>query len=303
MFGYIKPYNQELKLKEIQRYSGCYCALCDQLKRDYGFLSRFILNYDVTFLLICLDYFSSEEKAARKIRCPYNPMRVKRTKLSPESLQYSAFINYWLVVEKLKDDIADERNLWKWLLYKIIVTNRGYKQSLAKYQTRVAQLSDMLQSVYQRENSVKTVADFDLVTNAFGSFFSKMFLLGIDSEQEESARSQAEAVFFQIGKWIYIIDAFDDLQDDIKRKRFNLLFSLEDGETITKEAAFEKTLSMHLFIKSKIKSLLAATGSKLEDDCIVNIITDGIDFMFCKIVLKKYKEYKERLKDYGYGLE
>ena len=71
MFGYIKPYNQELKLKEIQRYSGCYCALCDQLKRDYGFLSRFILNYDVTFLLICLDYFAAEEKDARKIRCPY----------------------------------------------------------------------------------------------------------------------------------------------------------------------------------------------------------------------------------------
>lgn len=303
MFGYIKPYNQELKLKEIQRYSGCYCALCDQLKRDYGFWSRFILNYDVTFLLICLDYFSSEEKDTRKIRCPYNPMRVKRTKLSPESIQYSAFINYWLVAEKLKDDITDERSLWKRLLYKFIVANRRYKKRLTKYQTKVAQLSDMLQSVYQRENSVKTATDFDLVTNAFGCFFSKMFLLGINSEQEESAQGQAEAVFFQIGKWIYIMDAFDDLQDDIKRKRFNLLFSLEDGNAITKEAAFEKTLSMHLFIKSKIKSLLSATGSKLEDDCIVNIITDGIDFMFCKIVLKKYKEYKERLKDYGYSLE
>lgn len=303
MFGYIKPYNQELKLKEIQRYSGCYCALCDQLKRDYGFLSRFILNYDVTFLLICLDYFSTKEKDTRKIRCPYNPMRVKHTKLSAESLRYSAFINYWLVAEKLKDDIADERSLWKRLLYKTIVANRGYKQSLAKYQTRVEQLSDMLQSVYQRENNVKTVVDFDLVTNAFGGFFSKMFLLGIDTEQQESAQSQAEAVFFQIGKWIYIMDAFDDLQDDIKRKRFNLLFSLEDGKVITKETAFEKTLSMHLFIKSKIKSLLAATDPKIEDDCIVNIITDGIDFMFCKIVLKKYKEYKERLKDYGYILE
>ena len=303
MFGYIKPYNQELKLKEIQRYSGCYCALCDQLKRDYGFLSRFVLNYDVTFLLICLDYFSFEEKEARKIRCPYNPMRVKRTRLSAESLRYAAFINYWLVAEKLKDDIADERSLWKRLLYKFIVANRGYKKSLAKYQRRVAQLSVMLQSVYQRENSVKTVADFDLVTNAFGSFFSEMFLLGIDTEQEESAQSQAEAVFFQIGKWIYIMDAFDDLQDDIKRKGFNLLFSLEEGKAITKETAFEKTLSMHLFIKHKIKSLLTATDLKIQDDCIVNIITDGIDFMFCKIVLKKYKEYKERLKNYGYILE
>ena len=302
MFGYIKPYNQELKLKEIQRYSACYCALCDQLKQDYGFLSRFILNYDVTFLLICLDYFSSEERVARKIRCPYNLLRVKRTKLSLKSLRYAAFINYWLVAEKLKDDCVDDKSLWKTLLYKIVTSNRGYKRGLVAYQAQVGQLSDMLQAVYHQEKSVQSAADFDRTTNAFGDFFVKLFLMGIDAKQGGFSK-QAEAVFFQIGKWIYIVDAFDDLQEDTKRNRFNLLFSLEDGKSITKEAAFEKTLSMHLFIKSKIKGLLASTDVEIRDDCILNIITDGLDFMFCRIVLKRYKEYKERLKDHGYSLE
>lgn len=86
MFGYIKPYKPELKLKEITKYSNAYCALCDQLKRDYGFTSRFILNYDITFLLLCLNHLDNSDKEDQKIRCPYNPMKVKKTQLSTKAL-------------------------------------------------------------------------------------------------------------------------------------------------------------------------------------------------------------------------
>lgn len=301
MFGYIKPYNQELRVKDVRRYSACYCALCDQLKRDYGFFGRFILNYDVTFLLICLDYLSSEEKGVRKIRCPYNPLRVKIARLSPESLEYAAFINYWLVVEKLKDDIADDKNFLKKILHKFLVSRRTFKRHLVKYQLQSEQLSDMLHEVYQQEKNASSVADFDCVTNAFGKFFANLFLGGIE-KTEDTSLGGIRDIFFQVGKWIYIMDAFDDLKSDIKKGHFNLLFSLEDGKAITKEVAFEKTISLHLLIKRKIKDYLSKEA-EIKDECIANIITDGIDVMFCRIVVKKYSEYKERLKEYGYNLE
>ena len=87
MFGYICPNRWELKLKDISRYSGYYCALCDQLSRDYGCLGRFVLSYDVTFLFLCLNALEPQSREVRRIRCPYYFWQVKKPAVAPEALQ------------------------------------------------------------------------------------------------------------------------------------------------------------------------------------------------------------------------
>jgi len=296
MFGYIKPYKPELKLKEITKYSNAYCALCDQLKRDYGFTSRFILNYDITFLLLCLNHLDNRDVENRKIRCPYNPMRVKKVELSTNALHYSAFINYWLVTEKLFDDYADDKNYFKSFLRKYLISKKCFKKSKYLYAGKVNTLASLLHRVYQSENHIVDSFDFDNVTNAFGEFFAEIFFVdNIAFEKENLLRK----LFFQIGKWIYIIDAYDDFEKDIKKNRFNLLYSLSENDKMEKTEAFEKALSIHLQLKQKIDVLLKELADFFNDECLINILTFGLDNVFYKITEKKYKDHLGRLTKNG----
>ena len=47
VFGYVLPLTAELKVREGHAYRAYYCGLGKELKREYGFLSRFLLNYDL----------------------------------------------------------------------------------------------------------------------------------------------------------------------------------------------------------------------------------------------------------------
>lgn len=299
MFGYIRPNKLELKLKDINRYSNYYCALCDQLSRNYGFRSRFVLNYDVTFLLICLDYLAEGDKESRKIRCPYNFFRAKMVKAIPETLRYSAFINYWLVIQKLSDDYRDDKFPWKSWIYNLLISKKKYQLISKVYEPLVNELTELLNQIYQKESHLKDAADFDSVTNLFGEFFSKLFQAPFLSCSQEADFNLISCLAFQLGKWIYIIDAFDDFERDTKKKQFNLLFSLNDGAVPSKETVFEMALTLHLQIKYKIHGLLSRGTVSLRDDCIVNIVTYGIDEVFYKIVKKKYCEFEERVKNIG----
>lgn len=299
MFGYIKPYKPELKLKEITKYSNAYCALCDQLKRDYGFMGRFVLNYDVTFLLLCQNYFDSNDEEFRRIRCPYNPLRVKMANFSKEALRYSAFINYWLVTEKLIDDYTDDKNIFKPLLRKILVSKKGFKSKSYRYQENVNELTELLREVYRSEQSIKDSFDFDRVTNTFGEFFSRIFVVTNISDSEAALLKK---LMFQVGKWIYIIDAYDDFEKDIKKKRFNLLCVLGENGDIGKDEVFEKALAIHLQLKQKITALLRNIQDVFKDECIINILTFGLDNVFYKITEKKYKDFVGRLSSNGNDL-
>lgn len=299
MFGYIKPYRPELKLKEITKYSNAYCALCDQLKKDYGFASRFILNYDITFLLLCLNYFNDNDIEKRKIWCPYNPIKNKSVMLSSSALQYSAFINYWLVTEKMLDDYNDDKNYFKSVLRKILVSKKQFKNIKTNYEEQVNSLACLLHQVYQNETNIIDAFGFDKVTNAFGDFFAEIFMVANVSEDEKMLLKK---LFFQIGKWIYIIDAYDDFEKDVKKKRFNLLYSLSANEKMEKEEAFEKSFSIHLQLRQKIDVLLKDLVGVFNDDCLVNILTFGFDNVFYKITEKKYKDYLGRLTENGNGI-
>ena len=291
MFGYIKPYKPELKIKELSKYSNFYCALCDQLKRDYGFFSRFILNYDITFLLIWLNLIDADEKVYRKIRCPYNPLRVRSVELSESAIHYAAFINCWLVTEKLLDDYHDDKNPLKSVLRKHLISKKGFQKSIKRYEAKTGTLSSLLTDVYQAEASVADSFDFDRVTNLFGRFFAELFFPDHHIDREDVFKK----LFFQIGKWIYIIDAFDDYQTDKKKHRLNLLQSLLENDETDQEMVFEKALSIHYQLKQKIMNLLQDLDGDLGDACLNNVLTFGLDHVFYRITEKKYKACLGRL--------
>lgn len=299
MFGYVRPNRMEMKLKDINRYSSYYCALCDQIGRDYGILSRFLLSYDVTFLLICLDSLFQEGKEQRKVRCPYNILQTKTVTVAPQALRYAAFINYWLVVQKLADDYYDDESRWKFWVGKFLASRRKYKSVKKEFYEQADELSILLRDVYEKEQKLEDEVDFDEATNTFGTFFAKLFQMDLTGLTPGMDIELLRKLLFQMGKWIYIVDAYDDFQKDVQKNRGNLLYALNHGEPPEKMVVFEMVYMMYLQIRRKIIRLLQNPGRQQPDDCIVNIVTYGIDETFEQVTRKKYREFAGRVKGNG----
>lgn len=75
MFGYIRPFQPELRIKEYEAYKSVYCGLCKELGRQYGIFARFTLSYDFTFLAILSMAVQKDPPEFGKIRCLINPLK------------------------------------------------------------------------------------------------------------------------------------------------------------------------------------------------------------------------------------
>ena len=60
MFGYIKPFTPDLRLREYEAYKAVYCGLCGQLGRSFGPVARMTLSYDFAFLAM-LHYAAGDQ--------------------------------------------------------------------------------------------------------------------------------------------------------------------------------------------------------------------------------------------------
>ena len=111
MFGYVRPFQPELKCKDYDLYRATYCGLCRCLRRRYGLVAPMFLNFDFTFLALLL-WEPEEDFAPCRGRCYANPLR--RLPMCPESraleeaADESVILSWW----KLQDSVQDE-GLWK----------------------------------------------------------------------------------------------------------------------------------------------------------------------------------------------
>ncbi len=215
MFGYIRPLKDELKVREFNEFKACYCALCHTLKKQYGRSSRYILNYDFTFLAMLLwdEDQAPDYKCARCIASPF----VKKTYCVPSrTLQicagYSIILAWW----KLRDSVADESFI-KSLRDRFLagVLKRAYKKAAKAYpvfeKTVRSSLDELRKLELAGSDSLDACADkFAMITSA----------LATQADGDEKHRP-LEQLLYHTGRFIYIIDACDDLEADIKTGSFN----------------------------------------------------------------------------------
>lgn len=242
MFGYIRPLKDELKVREFDQFKACYCALCHTLKAQYGASSRFILNYDFTFLAMLL-WDEDEAPAYKCARCMASPL-VKRNYCAPSrTLEicagYSIILAWW----KLRDSVADE-GFFKSLRDRAlsIVLKRAYKKAARKYPEFEKTVRSALDDLRKLENagsdSLDACADkFAMITQA----------LATEAAGEEKHRP-LEQLLYHTGRYIYIIDACDDLEEDVKAGSFNPVakrFGAENGQLQAEDKEALRVTLMH----------------------------------------------------------
>ena len=225
MFGYVLPPLEELPEEESERFRRAYCGLCHTLGRRYGPAARFILNYDFTFLAILLS-----EGGPRTIssgRCFASPIK-KRDFLEPDSAMElaadeSVILAYW----QLRDGVADH-DWFHGLKYRSLsaVLEPAYRKAAQARPGFDARTREQLALLSELET--ERCSSMDRVADAFAA------LLGSAAEELEDPvrRRVLGQLLYHLGRWVYLVDAADDLKKDAASGNYNpvaLRFALEDG--------------------------------------------------------------------------
>lgn len=282
MFGYVRPALSQLPQEDRDSYQGAYCGLCHAMGRRHGFLSRFTLNYDFAFLAIL--FTDRQENMWCERRCPAHPLRKKRTCLCGTGLDAAADASLILTWHKLRDDVLD-KGWFRGLPARMLsfVFRRAYRQALAARPAFASQVESGLEQLHSMENAASPELD------RLADVFAGLLKAAAPEEQDETRRRVLEQILYHVGRWIYLVDAWDDLQEDRKKGRFNPLDARFEGQP-EKEREYLSTTMTH-----SLK--LAISAANLTDfgrweAVIHNMLYQGLPLVQEAVLSGRWKEIR-----------
>lgn len=261
MFGYVNINKPELKMKDFYRYKAYYCGLCHMLKKRYGRLGQITLSYDMTFLIILLTSLYEAETRHELKRCIIHPVK-RHDFLQNEITGYVADMNIVLSYHHFRDDWTDEKSLPG--LAGAGVLKRAYKKIEKKYPRQCREIREGLEALAECE--INNNYDIDTAAGSFGRLMGSLFSYREDVWSESLSR-----LGFYLGKFIYILDAYDDLEKDLKKGNYNPLKEYSAKESYKQDV--EKMLTMMMAEATKEFERLPC----LQDiDILRNILYEGV---------------------------
>lgn len=281
MFGYIVMNQPELKFKDYDMYRSFYCGLCRELKERYGISGQISLNYDLTFLLVLLSALYEPPTRKGKTRCIIHPV-CRQPVRKNEITEYAADMNIILTYYKCDDDWRDEHKLLK-LAYARLLKNKN-KRLAEHYRQKTKTVVCCLEQLSAWEKAGEQ--DIDKMAGCFGKIMEEMFAYRHD-EWEPTLRRMG----FYLGKYIYLLDAYEDVEKDVKNGNYN---------------PFSKTYMMKEFQENTRKLLIMMLAESCREfeklpiikygDILRNILYSGVWVRF-EEVSRKRRERQEKKDD------
>ena len=207
MFGYIIVNKAEMKFKEFDVYHSYYCGICRDLKRKYGACGQLTLSYDMTFLAILLTGLYDPQTRRGSCKCFAHPFESHETRNNIYT-EYAADMNVLLANYKCQDDWTDEKKVWKLFYGKLLEGKSGGLKSA--YADKIRKINCLMQDFSEAEKSDR--ADIDALSVLFGRVMAEIVAV----REDEWADNLRRLGFF-LGKFIYLCDAYEDVESDIKK--------------------------------------------------------------------------------------
>ncbi len=267
MYGYIRPYVNELRVNEYKRFRTAYCGLCEALRHEYGFAARFLVSYDMTFLAL-LSLEGAEIPEGR--RCPVHPFRKLPCVCGNDVLTDAADFSVILACEKLRDDAADESGFAS-LRAKIVGSflKRAYRKASSKKPMLAENTAACLAELSKLE------AGGSVSLDETADCFAHLLAFSASGAKGGSAGRVRAEILYHIGRAVYILDAVDDFAEDRRKGRFNPLCVRYEGDILSYEEkkAVRGTLNASLSRAMSAAELLPDTVWK---PIIENTISLGV---------------------------
>ncbi|CEP82345.1 DUF5685 family protein [Paraclostridium sordellii] len=272
MFGYVRINKMDLTFREFDTYKGYYCGLCKYLKENHGEISRLSLNYDITFLILLLTSVYRPKSTLTKEVCIANPIK-KKNRIVNEVTEYAASMNVLLTYYKLEDNLHDDKGVKDIIAYNLY--KGKLKKAYEKYPKKADYIKIQLEELQKLESENST--NIDKVSNTFGNLMGEIF-----AYKEDDFEEKLRSIGFNIGKYIYILDAYEDLDKDIKKGRYNPFIEyIDKKEELIKKV--DKLISISLgYLSQSIDELHIRTNVGIID----NIIYSGVYLRYKNILNK-----------------
>lgn len=272
MFGYVKAEKGELRVREWETYRGLYCSLCRALSRRYGPAARAILSYDMTFLLAVRLAQSETVPSFRPGRCPFNPTkRCSYCGNGEEAFDFICAAAVLLFYYKLRDDLLDSGFFRRLLLYLLLPLAALWRKKASRLFPEVdaiaaSAMASQLETEQSRTDSV------DRAAHASADALGKLMKLG--------AAERADSFYrfgYCVGRWVYLIDAADDLEKDLKHNNYNVFIRRFGLKTpaLTEENRAEITAMLEMTQANAIEAL-EQTGLTVLYPILENIVLLGL---------------------------
>lgn len=277
MFGYININSKELSDADKNMYQSYYCGLCQRLKYDCGKKGQMLLTYDMTFLVVLLTGLYEPKEEITDFTCAIHPTK-KRKYITNDISEYCAHMNIALAYHNLVDDWNDDRSYTKKAFSNII--KNDYERIAKLYPRQISAIEKYMKDIAALEESRES--NIDLVAGITGDMLGEVM-----AWKEDEWYNELKTCGFYMGKFIYLMDAYEDLDKDEKKGAYNPLINLrkenpEDFETLCR-------LMMTSMMSECAKSFERMPILK-NADIIRNILYSGVWSKYEYIQLKKNKK-------------
>jgi hypothetical protein len=285
MFGYIQPDNPYLFKKDETLYQALYCGLCKSIGAGCGQMSRSLLTYDMAFVSALCHNIMNADITIQKQRCAVHLIKKRPVAVPDEISVLLGCVNTAFGYFKLRDDRedGDKRGMLAFL-YK-----KGFARVLKKH-PEVAQIVQEFTDT-QREIEQKNSAVIDEACEPTAMAMRKLSRYVL----KEYSTPQTEQLFYDLGKWVYLADALDDYEKDVKKGRYNVLY--QTYRLPTKQQAFEQGKDELVFLFDSLfadmRTNLAQIHFYFNHDLTDNIILRGIPLKTRKLFYGKCGEGKK----------
>lgn len=269
MFGYVRPEKPDLLIRDFTAYKAIYCGLCKALGRRSGQIPRTAVTYDMTFLALLLLALAPQEPAIGEESCILNPLKKRPVLETHPVLDYAADLTVILAYYSAKDDAADEKPLRGRLLAGLFSRPAGRaRRRHADLDRLIRQQLGRIDSLQKGDQPLEAAQAFgDLLKAVFGKGFEK---LGRQDEDDDLTLHLLEEAGSALGRWVYLMDAIDDLAADRKAGNPNPFLALSDEE------ARLQARDLLLEAEEALDRHLALVSYERLGQLVYNIVTLGI---------------------------
>lgn len=286
MFGYVVAEKPSLRLREYDYYRATYCGLCHAMDKCTGCASRLTLSYDMTFFALIREMLEGEEVLFVKKRCPRHPIKkIETVEINPQ-LEYSAYVGGILTAGKIEDNINDEKGAKRAIASFLRLFFSKMEREADKNLPELACLvSEKLAELHDIEEG--EVASIDIPADVFGDMMASLLSYGLDGDKKLVASNIGK----RIGRWIYIVDAFDDYDKDRKSGSYNPFVLLYNAENFSEDnlISISKMLEAELALALSAIDLLDEDSDKTRSEIIKNILCLGMPQSVKKVCDKHRK--------------
>ena len=311
MLGYIQTFKPELKVRELEIYTGYYCGICKYIGKNYGQLPRMSLSYDAAFLALLIASISAERDVPTREHCIAHHIK-KKTIIRNSAIEYAGDLMLILAWYKLSDDASDEG---KGSAKATMVLLRRIFTKLQRKQPKLCEgIAEHLSRLTALEKA--KCDSLDAAAEAFAKIMEVIFREGIcymeeNHEPEDENNTNLHEAFakigYHIGKWVYLMDAADDIEENVQSGCYNPLIYRFDfrgcvsgDETLSRETVSEfreritERISFNLYhYLSIIGQEVSALDIKKNKGIIENIIYFGMNRKTEEILTRSSEEKGE----------